>query len=206
MINKNLNNVLSISQFSESDPLAEYLPLIIFSILIFAFVVAIIIILRIIFRRRGISLIGKGMRVFISHAVSDFNRYRIAEIAKHLQKQKEISHVYYCEDDLTGNIDDWMRKTVPRCQLLIFISSNNSLNSNDCMNEINLARKHNIEITPVLGVDLIWDDLDKLNIKRELGHEYDPMEFEKFCSDLSSYIRKFKIDLEREILEKERKK
>ncbi|MHA2391460.1 MAG: TIR domain-containing protein [Promethearchaeota archaeon] len=202
-----LNPILSISQVPvDPDPLAKYLPLIIISVLIFVLVIAIIIILRIIFGRRGISLRGKGIRVFISHAVNDFNRYRIAEIAKYLQKQKEISHVYYCENDLTGNIDDWMNKTVPRCQLLVFISSDNSLKSDDCMNEINLARKHNIEITPVLGVNLKWDDLDKLNIKRELGREYDPMEFEKFCGDLSSYIRKFKIDLERDILEKERKK
>ncbi len=51
-----------------------------------------------------------------------------------------------------------MQKTVPRCQLLIFFSTDKSLNSTDCMNEIRLARKHNIQNMPVLGINLKWED------------------------------------------------
>ena len=57
-----------------------------------------------------------------------------------------------------------MKKTVPRCQLFIFFSSDKALNSNDCINEIKLARKHNIQITPILGVNLKSEDLEKLNV------------------------------------------
>jgi len=155
-------------------------------------------------RRRKLKT--RGIRVFISHAIEDFNRYRIAEIAKYLESHPEINHVYYCEEDLTGNIDDWMKKTVPRCQLLIFFSTENSLNSEDCINELKIARKLNIQITPVLGVNLRWEDLEKLNVNRELGQEFDPLEFDKFKNNIYDYIIKFVQDLEKEILEKKKSK
>lgn len=155
-------------------------------------------------KRRKLKV--RGIRVFISHAVDDFNKYRIGEIAKYLESYPEINHVYFCEEDLTGNIDDWMKKTVPRCQLLIFFSTENSLNSEDCMNELKIARKLNIEITPVLGVNLRWEDLENLNINRELGQEFDPMEFDKFKENIYNYIIKFAHDLEKEIIEKTRSK
>ncbi|MFX0174945.1 MAG: PQQ-binding-like beta-propeller repeat protein [Candidatus Hodarchaeota archaeon] len=150
------------------------------------------------------KLKARGIRVFISHAVDDFSKYRIEEIAKYLESHPEINHVYYCEEDLTGNIDDWMRKTVPRCQLLIFFSTENALKSEDCMNELKIARKLNIQITPVLGVNLKWEDLENLNINRELGQEFDPMEFDQFKESIYNYIIKFAQDLEKEILEKKK--
>jgi len=198
---KNLYSHLKLAQVSPQLNLG----LLIFIIIVFL-IIFILVMVRYVFGKRKVSLRRKAIRVFISHAVDDFDSYRVAEIAKYLLKRKEISHVYYCEEDLSGNIDDWMRKTVPRCQLLIFISTERSLNSDDCINEINLARRHNIEITPVLGVDSKWEDLDKVNINRELGHEYKPMEFEKFCKDLYFYILKFKHDLEDEIAAAKRKK
>ncbi|MFX1587911.1 MAG: TIR domain-containing protein, partial [Promethearchaeota archaeon] len=171
-----------------------------FGLLIGIAVVSIAIVAAVAIRRKSIQ--AKKLRVFISHAVDDFRSYRIADIAKFLESQKEISHVYYCEEDLVGNIDDWMKKTVPRCQLLIFFSTDKSLNSNDCMNEINLARKHGLQITPVLGINLRWEDLEKLNVNRELGKEFDPMQFDKLCKELYAYALKFKEDLEKEAQEK----
>jgi len=184
-----------------SDLQPDYTQILIIGGIIAFLIILVFVIIRFVFGKQVISLKRKGIRVFISHAVADFDSYRIAELAKYLEKQKEISHVYFCETDLSGNIDDWMRKTVPRCQLLLFFSTDNSLKSADCINEIRLARKNNIEITPVLGVDSKWEDLDKVEIKRELGHEFKPMEFEKFRTDLYLYIVKFKHDLEEEILE-----
>ena len=156
--------------------------------------------------------IPKGIRVFISHAVNDFESYRIEQLAKYLESQKEISHVYYCEEDLIGDIDDLMMKTVPKCQLLIFFSSNNSLNSADCIMELRLALKHNIQVTPILGIDMDWKDLElkwedlKLDLSRQLGKEFNPDEFDKFNKDLYSYILKVKQDLEKEIIEKKKGK
>ena len=175
-----------------------------FGLLIGIVIISIAIVATVVIRRKSIQ--AKRLRVFISHAVDDFRSYRIDDIAKFLESQKEISHVYYCEEDLVGNIDDWMKKTVPRCQLLIFFSTDKSLNSEDCMNEIKLARKHDIQITPVLGVNIKWEDLEKLNVNRELGKEYDPMQFDKLCKELSEYALKFKEDLEKEAQEKQKDK
>ncbi|MBY8990533.1 MAG: hypothetical protein KGD58_07255 [Candidatus Lokiarchaeota archaeon] len=51
-----------------------------------------------------------------------------------------------------------------------------------------------------------WEDLEKLNVNRELGQEFDPMEFENLCKSIADYALKFKEDLEKEILEKKKEK
>jgi hypothetical protein len=137
----------------------------------------------------------RGIRVFITHAVDDYGRYRIDEIAQFLEKQKGIRYVYYCEADLTGNIDGWMAKTVPRCQLLLFMSTEKSLNSNDCATELSIARDKGLTIIPILGVGLSWDDLKKLNIHRDIGASFNPMEFEDFCNSLYQQIQIYKKSL-----------
>ncbi|MHA1375086.1 MAG: leucine-rich repeat domain-containing protein, partial [Promethearchaeota archaeon] len=45
------------------------------------------------------------IKVFISHAVIDFEEYRIEQLVEFLNNQKEISEAYFCEADLAGNID-----------------------------------------------------------------------------------------------------
>ncbi|MFX1413088.1 MAG: TIR domain-containing protein [Promethearchaeota archaeon] len=137
----------------------------------------------------------RGIRIFITHAVEDYNRYRINEIAHFLENQKGIRYVYYCEADLTGNIDAWMQKTVPRCQLLLFISTEKSLTSVDCATELNIARDTGLTIIPILGVGLSWDDLRKLEVHREIGSSFDPMEFEDFCEKLYQQIQIYKKSL-----------
>ena len=134
----------------------------------------------------------RGIRIFITHAVADYSRYRINEIAQFLENQKGIRYVFYCEADLTGNIDAWMQKTVPRCQLLLFISTEKSLNSADCATELRIARDKRLTIFPILGVGLNWDDLKKLDVHREVGASFDPMEFEEFCNKLYQQIQIYK--------------
>jgi len=137
----------------------------------------------------------RGIRVFITHAVEDYSRYRINEIAQFLENQKGIRYVYYCEADLTGNIDAWMQKTVPRCHLLLFISTEKSLNSADCATELSIARDKGLTIIPILGVGLSWDDLKKLDVHREIGASFDAMEFEVFRNKLYQQIQIYKKSL-----------
>jgi hypothetical protein len=139
--------------------------------------------------------IKRGVRIFITHAVADYSRYRINDIAQFLENQKGIRTVFYCEADLTGNIDAWMAKTVPRCQILLFISTDKSLNSTDCATELSIAREKGITVIPVLGVGLDWNDLKELNIHRDIGANFDPMEFEEFCNALYQQIQIFKKSL-----------
>ncbi|MHA2283147.1 MAG: toll/interleukin-1 receptor domain-containing protein [Promethearchaeota archaeon] len=141
----------------------------------------------------------RGLRVFVSHAVNDFKRYRVEEIANYLESQKGIGSVLYCETDLTGNIDEWMRKIVPRSNLLLFISTEESMASLDCKNELALAESNNLQVIPVLGVGLAWDDLKDLNLNREYGTSFDPMEFENFCKELHQIIIKYKEAIEADV-------
>jgi len=191
-----------------SDPLnSDSIPLTFFEkygiYIVIAAIAAAIIAVALISRH---SIQAKKFRIFVSHAVKDFEDYRVLELSKFLESQKEISHVYFCEEDLVGNIDDWMRKTVPRCQLLIFFATEKSLKSEDCINEIKIARKNGIQIRPVLGVNLEWEDLEGLNINRELGERYDPMKFKSFCEKIYGYVLKYKEDLKKDSIEKKKNK
>lgn len=165
---------------------------------VYSFIALILSLIGVVVSSRFIELgstFKRGIRVFITHAVDDYNRYRIKEIAQFLDRQKGIRYVYYCEADLTGNIDAWMQKTVPRCQLLLFMSTEKSLNSVDCATELSIARETKMTIIPILGVGLSWDDLKKLNVHREIGASFDPMEFEEFCNELYEQIQKYKKSL-----------
>ena len=136
------------------------------------------------------------IRVFISHAVIDYEPYRIGELVEFLEKQKEISQVFFCEEDLAGNIDEWMLDAVQKCQLILFIGTNKSVfNSPDCANELQLADKFSIPIIPIKGYDVDWPDLAEKNLSRELGLEFDKDNFEAFCENLYKYIENLKREI-----------
>jgi hypothetical protein len=173
-----------------------------FQIEIYSFIMLIISLIGVVISSRFIELgntFKRGIRVFITHAIDDYGRYRINEIAQFLERQRGIRYVYYCEADLTGNIDAWMQKTVPRCQLLLFMSTEKSLNSDDCATELSIARETGLTIIPILGVGLSWDDLKKLNVHREIGASFDPMEFEDFCNKLYQQIQIYKKSLSQSV-------
>ena len=137
------------------------------------------------------------IRIFISHAVIDYGPYRIKELVEYLEKQKEISHVFFCEEDLAGNIDKWMLDAVQKCQLILFIGTQKSVfNSPDCANELQLADKFSIPVIPLKGNDIDWPDLAQINLSRELGLEFDKENFDGFCSNLYQYILNFKREID----------
>jgi len=138
-----------------------------------------------------------AITVFISHAVQDFEPYRLKELAEYLRDQKEISEVYVCEENLTGNIDQWMLETVPKSHLLLFIATNKSVfNSPDCLNELELAKKFSIPSVPIKGMDVDWPDLVNLGVARELGKDYNLKNFKEFCKDVYEYIYSFKREMD----------
>ena len=119
-------------------------------------------------------------------------------MSEYLEKQNIIDKAYYCEEDLTGNIDDFMNDRVPDSQLVIFFASEKSVyNSVDCAHELDLARQHNIEIIPVKGANVSWQGLDDIKLSRQLGFEYDEKEFDSFKDKIFKYIKTFKetVDL-----------
>jgi len=139
-----------------------------------------------------------AINVFISHAVIDFHEYKIKEFAEYLEQQKEIYQAYFCEEDLVGNIDNFMDETIPECQLVLFIATKKSVfNSVDCAHELELARVIEIQIIPIKGSDLNWSELASIGLSRELGIEFNNEDFGAFCRDVYQYIYDFKrkIDL-----------
>jgi len=137
------------------------------------------------------------IRVFISHAVVDFEPYHIKDLVDYLQSQKDISQVFFCEEDLAGNIDEWMLDAVQKCHLILFIGTQKSVfNSPDCANELQLADKFSIPVIPLKGHDINWPDLAEINLSRELGLEYDKENFVEFFKSLYKYIVNFKLEID----------
>jgi len=137
------------------------------------------------------------IKIFISHAVIDFEPYHIGSLVNYLEKQKEISQVFFCEEDLAGNIDQWMLDTVQKCQLILFIATKKSVfESADCANELQLADKFSIPVIPVKAYEVSWQDLAEKKLSRELGLEFNNDNFDAFCKDLYKYIENFKREID----------
>ena len=49
-----------------------------------------------------------------------------------------------------------------------------------------------------------WEDLEKLNLQREFGLIFAPMEFEKFLEELYQHILKYRKDKKTEIIEEKK--
>ncbi|KKN26748.1 hypothetical protein LCGC14_0871560 [marine sediment metagenome] len=115
--------------------------------------------------------------------------------------QLEINQVYFCEEDLSGNIDAWMEETVSKSHLLLFMGTQRSLLSKDCNEELRLARVSKIPRIPIKGLDVDWQELAEIGLNRERGFEFNEDHFENFCVDIYKYIQEFKRD--RDLFRKE---
>lgn len=137
-----------------------------------------------------------AINIFISHAVNDFEEYRVEEIANFLENEVEIFKVYYCEQDLQGNIDVFMNENIPKCQLLLFIATKKSVyDSQDCAYELDLARNVGVQILPIKGRDVSWDDLNTIDLGRELGTEFESEKFNNFFIKLFNFIKDYKTNV-----------
>ncbi len=142
-----------------------------------------------------------AIKIFISHAVSDYIPCRLEELSKFLEAQLEVDVAYLCELDLSGNIDGFMDKYIPKSQLILFIATPTSVNSVDCQYELKLSREYDIQIIPVKAKELDWGNLAKIGLNRELGIECDFSDvshFDEFQNTLYVYIQQLKrqIDLQ----------
>ena len=162
-----------------------------------------------------------GMYIFISHAMEDGQKYHILELNKFLEKnvivrendmKMNIIHdVLICEEDLIDDIWDFMTENIPKSHLLLFIATNNSIVSEPCRYELFLASKYEIEILPIKGKNIIWNDLRKISLidrnKKYQGNldlsnpkkkfEFDGKNFDKICKRLRKYIKTHESELKR---------
>jgi len=149
-------------------------------------------------KMKGILWAKGPLNVFISHKAEDYEAYKVKDLSEYLVKKKEVGSAFYFESDLVGNIDDWMKETVPISQLLVFIATQQSLESKDCQNELKLAKDAGIDIIPIKGNDISWEDLNELGLDRQKGIPFSDYKdnHNLFLNDLYYYINKFKQELD----------
>jgi len=188
---------------SGTDPLdkSDHPPLPDYTIYIILIVIVGVIAALLYLRTTGRLWRKAPINVFISHAVPDFETYKVKALADRISQMKSVNRSFYCEEDLQFNIDEWMSQTVPLSQILVFIATENSVQSKDCAKELRLAKKNNIFIVPLKDIKLAWDKLKKLKLSRELGFNYNPADYSKAFEDISMYINKFKADLDKVYVE-----
>jgi Leucine-rich repeat (LRR) protein len=148
---------------------------------------------------------GDSINVFLSHAWDDQRNYRILELEANLENRDEIYEVFICEEDLVGDIREFMDEKVPQSNLLLFLATKNSLKSEACRHELALALSNQIEIVPLKSRNLEWQDLKKIDLSGEgygiidlsekKGFEFATEDFEAFCDDLYQYITQFKREV-----------
>ena len=95
------------------------------------------------------------MSIFVSHAVVDYEPYKLASLADYLETKPEVYDVLLCEQDLSGNIDEFMDKNVPISDIIFFLGTNKSIfNSVDCANELEISRKYEVPVLSLKGTDV----------------------------------------------------
>lgn len=115
-----------------------------------------------------------GITIFISHAWKDQNQYKIVQMSNYLDNESKIrensvnkiniNKVYICERDLIDDIWEFMKKNVPKSHILLIIATEKSLTSKSCRYELFLAKKYNIEILPIKGIDISWKQMSQVNV------------------------------------------
>jgi len=136
------------------------------------------------------------LKVFISHAVVDFDSHKIKELSEFLEAQEIIYQTYYCEEDLRGNIDEFMNLVIPQCQVLIFIGTKQSIyNSVDCKHELELAHKNRLKIIPIKGKDIEWPDFETVGLKTE-GIEFSEEDFNIFYKKIQNQLNLIHDEIE----------
>ena len=128
-------------------------------------------------------------KIFLSHAVTDFKEYEVKKLASFLDSHEEIGKTYYCEEDLSGNIDQFMNETLPQCQYMIFLATEASLQSNDCQHEIDIAIQQAIPIIVVKDKMINWNQIEKLGIKRKTGVEITSKNIQKNYEKINNLLK-----------------
>ncbi len=138
------------------------------------------------------------LKVFISHAVVDFKSHKIKELSDFLETQENIYQAYFCEEDLRGNIDEFMNLIVPQCHVVIFIGTQQSIyHSVDCKHEIELARKHGLIILSVKGNDVDWSEFENMGLSIDSGIDFSEENFEIYCKVIQNHLDQIHEDIEK---------
>ena len=163
-----------------------------------------------------------GLNIFISHAWDDQEKYQVKAIKNYLEnnilkkdlgKELNIIHkAFLCEESFIDDIQKFMKENVPKSNLLLFIATKNSITSEACRFELFLANKYDIEILPIKGMDIKWEDLiqitlidldNKVLVDLDLSNPKEQFElnsknFKKIWKRLGNYITIHELELKKD--------
>ncbi|MHA1820569.1 MAG: leucine-rich repeat domain-containing protein [Promethearchaeota archaeon] len=93
------------------------------------------------------------MKIFISYATTDSSFFRIKELASKLEQLPGIDEVWYWERNSIkfSSIVKYMEYCVPKSDIILAISTRNSLTSQAVENELDLAIYKNKRIVPIFA-------------------------------------------------------
>ena len=136
------------------------------------------------------------INIYLSHSRTDTNDLQIERITKYLEQQKEISNAFSRKIDWPSGNYNYLEKLISSCQLFLYFATKSSVfRSKDCEQELKIANMFKLQIIPIKGIDLDWRELSRVGLSRMLGFEFNKNNFDGFCSNLYSYIKQFKQDI-----------
>jgi len=131
-----------------------------------------------------------SISIFINCSQNDRNQQFINILMDYLKNCREIRGVY--------NSGEKNRSEV---QLFFFVATKNSINDEQCLQELKSAVSSDIPIIPIKETDIKWSQLNQVdlgvdfNLSDQKGFEYDEKNLNQFCEELYKYI----LQLKREI-------
>ena len=100
------------------------------------------------------------------------------------------------------DINKFMEENIPKCHILLFLASENSVKSEACLYELELAWKNNLGIIQIKNETLTWQDLDlresnvkEIKLHTKVGLEYNSSGFDNFCNNLYQNMQKYKREV-----------
>lgn len=129
--------------------------------------------------------------LYISYSEDDEKNYKIGNLIYTLKSYKEILEVHHNQ-----------KEKIAESQILMLIGSQNFKASKIFIQDISEAIKHDIEIIPIKGMDIEWQDFNQIDLKEEglgtfdlsnkKGFELNAKNLKQFCNDLYEYIQQYK--------------
>jgi hypothetical protein len=103
----------------------------------------------------------EDLDAFISYAIKDSAKFKVGAIAEELQSRDSMGEIYYWEGWTgypDGSIIRFIEDNLTKSQIFIAICTDNSLNSDNCQKERDMAYFQNKRVIP------LFEDFEKVPI------------------------------------------
>jgi len=121
-----------------------------------------------------------GIKIFISYATEDSNKFRIREISEKLSAYPQIDEAVFWEGDVKEDIVEYMNEKIPRCDIFILFCSEASFSSRAVRIEWKTAFNSDRVIIPVFESPEYIPPI----LGSNLGCKFDPNDFSNTISDI----------------------